>query len=113
MSKTGIPKYCDSRAEKFFSWCFKGKGRKDANSSGYGYSWNSSHEDLKPTPSFQIAYDKYCPYCLNKMYPIQADLINRRVYSYNSYNEDYEVTGHTCVCKKAMGWLQWQKERED
>jgi len=107
------PKHCDKRAEKFFNEAYIGtseNARKNgANEQGYCINWNSSHEDLIPTSSFRIDSDYYCVYCANKMYPIQDGLRRRGFGEYPSH-QDYEVTGHACVCKHAMNEIEMNRK---
>jgi hypothetical protein len=97
--ENGIPKHCNKRAKKFFKWGSRYNGK---NESGYRYS--TTHEELEPTRTASIDGKEYCIYCGNPAYSIQANI--------NRFN-NYDVTGHCCICKNAMDEIDYRKEKEE
>jgi hypothetical protein len=77
-------------------------GDPTVNEFGYKYMWNSSHEDLEPSMTFEVGCYNYCVYCREKAYPIQAGL--------KKGGRDYTTTGHTCICDSAETEKQYKKE---
>jgi hypothetical protein len=98
----------DERAKKFFRYSYIGKNTAGANSEGCRYNWNSTHEDLTPTRIYSVGGSLYCAYCNQKAYPIQAGLTN----NYHPTTSNYQPTGYTCVCKKAMDEVELSKRIE-
>lgn len=77
--------YVDERAYKFFNQSY--------SSGGWGPSFNTQHEDLRPTTVFGSRSGRpVCAYCGKPAMPIQKNI---------KYG-DYDTTGHTCVCKAVM-----------
>lgn len=88
----------EEKPSKYHQSCFN--GNKETN--GYGWSWNSRHEDLTPTETVNIECQNYCVYCGHTAYPIQAGL---RGYG-TPRDRDYDITGYCCICESA------EKEKE-
>lgn len=97
--KNGIPEHADKRTHKFFERYFVGKlnGKHGEDEYGYKMSWNSRHEDLKPSTTYR-GYN--CVYCGKRPMPIQP------------YNAGYNVTGHVCLCSDAQNELEINQEIE-
>lgn len=84
----GIPPHADERTHKFFNrvWVGKCGGRHGEDEHGYKMSWDSRHDDLKPSTTYGCFH---CVYCGKRPFPIQPDHMG------------YDVTGHVCLCKEA------------
>lgn len=87
--KQAIPDHADERTYKFFNRVYVGKlgGKNGEDEYGYKMSWDSRHEDLKPSKTYG---QSYCAYCGKRPMPIQPD------------DRGYEVTGHVCLCSDAQ-----------
>ncbi len=86
--KHGIPEHAVESTHKFFNrvWVGKHGGRHGEDEYGYKMSWDSRHEDLKPSTT----YDAHnCVYCGKRPMPIQPDHLG------------YTVTGYVCLCREA------------
>jgi hypothetical protein len=90
-------------------------GVSEENPSGYKYFWNSIHPDLEPTETFLVGYERFCIYCCNKPYSIQANLREgRRSGNFiNSQPWEYEITGYTCICEGAEAEKEFLKKLEE
>ncbi len=77
---------------------------------GYGdgkKSFETSHEDLIETSTVELLSGRFCAYCLSPSKSIQAGLRQ----SCRDYGrENYDVTGHTCVCQKAMNEIKLKEQ---
>jgi hypothetical protein len=95
------------KKSKYHSKNYVGKNTEDptVNEFGYKYMWNSSHEDLEPSTTFNVGNGNYCVYCRAKAYPIQAGL--------KGNGRDYTTTGYTCICESAETEKQFKKEQEE
>lgn len=68
---------------------------------GRVYSWNSTNPNLVPTTNIDVdGYDYHCPYCGEKMFPIQG-------YLAQGIN-NYTTTGHCCICQGARDELEYK-----
>ena len=87
--KQGIPEHAVESTYKFFDRVYVGKcgGKHEEDENGYKMSWDSRHEDLKPSATHG---KHYCVYCGEHPMPIQP------------YDMGYEVTGYMCLCEKAQ-----------
>jgi hypothetical protein len=92
-------KKIDKQADKFFRNCF-GTSR---TSTGYERSWDSTHEDLRPTKFIEIGGKERCIYCGNIMLPIQAWIMRQN---------NYSITGYCCICKDAFKELEYRDNME-
>ena len=63
------------------------------------YMWNSTRCDRPITRSVLIHNKHYCPYCANKMFPIQD-------------SDTLCVIGHTCFCDGAQAELEYEAAKE-
>jgi len=70
--------------------------------------WDTKHPDLVSTPNVNINGTVHCIFCGNEMKSIQAGL---RGFVRNSV-DPYAVTGKSCICKKAMDWLEFQEKKK-
>lgn len=71
---------------------------------GRVYSWNSTNPNLIPTTDIDVdGYGHYCPYCGEKMFPIQGYLA-RGI-------DDYSTTGYCCICQGARDELEYKRKR--
>lgn len=89
---------------KYHRLVYMGKKSEEANSHGYGYSWDSTHEELEPSAVIKINNTHFCCYCREKALPIQS-LIRRY--------DDYKVTGHTCICEAAEAEKAYKVDKEE
>ena len=72
---------------------------------GSRYEWNSTNKDLIPTHSIKIGYNRYCPYCGEKMFPIQGHLAQGI--------KNYNTTGYCCICQGARDELEYKNKQEE
>lgn len=79
----------------FFNYNYCGRG----GINGYTYDWDSTNPDLKPTHWVNIQGTKVCPYCGEKVLPIQDKNLN--------------VIGHCCICEGARAELEYESKKED
>lgn len=95
----GIPNHADARSYKFYRHVYVGKndGKNGEDESGHKMSWDSRHEDLKPSKTYG---QNYCVYCGKRPMPIQPDHLG------------YEVSGYMCVCKDAQDELELNDQIE-
>lgn len=87
-SRASIPENADERTHKFFSRGYVGKhgGRHGEDEHGYVMSFDTRHEDLKPSTTYG---QSYCVYCGKRPYPIQPSKLG------------FAITGYVCLCKEA------------
>lgn len=87
--KHGIPEHAIESTYKFFHrvWVGKCGGKHGEDEHGYKMSWDSRHEDLKPSKTYG---QYYCVYCGNRPMPIQPGHLG------------YEVSGYMCLCADAQ-----------
>lgn len=64
------------------------------------YMYDSTNNNLIKTHSIKINNEYYCPYCSDKMYPIQDK------YSLKTY-------GYCCVCEGARAEIEFEKRLKD
>lgn len=93
----GIPEHAVESTHKFFhrEWIGKCGGKHGEDEQGYKMSWDSRHEDLKPSKTYG---QHYCVYCGNRPMPIQPDHMG------------YEVSGYMCLCADAQKEIEVNKE---
>ena len=61
--------------------------------------WHSTSRETPPiTKSVDIHNTNYCPYCANKMFPIQN-------------GDTLLVIGHTCFCEGAIAEAEYEAEK--
>ena len=79
-------------ARKFFSYGWTGLDTHE-------YFWDSRHEDLVPTKAIRISSQIYCPYCAQRMFPIQ--------------NQELTVVGYRCLCEAAFAELEYKQAQKE
>lgn len=86
----------NDRVKKYFEKSYSGV--KGINN--YVYVYNSTNKDLVSTHSINIFGDMYCPYCGEKMFPIQKEgfLI---------------VVGYCCICEGAEAEIEYEKRKAE
>lgn len=72
-------------------------GTKGIN--GYTYDWDSTNSNLKSTHWVDISGIKVCPYCGEKVLPIQ--------------DRNLDIIGHCCICEGARAELEYESKKED
>lgn len=85
----------NKEVKQFFNYNYCGRG----GINGYTYDWDSTNPDLKPTHWVNIQGTKVCPYCGEKVLPIQDKNLN--------------VIGHCCICEGARAELEYESKKED
>ena len=85
----------NKEVKQFFNYNYCGRG----GINGYTYDWDSTNLDLKPTHWINIQGDKICPYCGERMLPIQ--------------DKNYDVIGHCCICEGARAELEYESKKTD
>lgn len=65
----------------------------------YHYHFNTTSESLVNTHCMIIGYTHYCPYCGEKMYPIQD-------------KKTLDVIGHCCICQGARDEIEYEAKRK-
>ena len=97
--KHGIPEHADPRSHKFYQLGYVGKnnGKNGEDEYGRKMSWDSRHEELKPSTTYG---QNYCVYCGKRPMPIQP------------YYLDYDVSGYVCVCKDAQDEVELNEQLE-
>lgn len=69
------------------------------------YGWDSTNPNLVSTRSITIGHTQYCPYCGEKMFPIQGYLAQGI--------DNYAETGKCCICQGARDEIEYKLKREE
>lgn len=66
----------------------------------YEWMWNSTRCDRPATKSVVIHNSHYCPYCYNKMFPVQD-------------SDTLSITRFICFCKGASAEIEYNQAKEE
>lgn len=81
--------------KQYFSRVYTGIGGLN----GYSYSFKNTSEDLVNTHYIIIDGKHYCPYCGERMFPIQDSLT-------------FMVRGYCCICQGARDEIEYEKKKK-
>lgn len=81
---------------KYFSYGYNGV----RGINGYTWDFDTTNEDLVQTHAIRIHHLLYCPYCGERMLPIQD-------------STTLDTIGYCCICEGARAELEYERELEE